>query len=45
MEAAATQSLRGAFALEIVSLSFKYGAKPALEDVSFTVSPGQFKVL
>lgn len=45
MEAAATQSIRGVFALEIVSLSFKYGAKLALEDVSFTVSPGQFKVL
>ncbi|MCH7888456.1 MAG: ATP-binding cassette domain-containing protein [Proteobacteria bacterium] len=34
-----------AVALEVVDLAFSYGAKPALEDVSFAVSPGEFKVL
>ncbi len=32
-------------ALEIASLGFKYGDKIALDDVSFTVANGQFKVL
>ncbi len=34
-----------AVALEVVDLAFSYGAKPALQDVSFAVSPGEFKVL
>ncbi len=31
--------------LEVNDLSFAYGAEPALRDVSFSVSPGEFKVL
>ena len=31
--------------LEVADLAFSSGAKPALRDVSFAVSPGEFKVL
>ncbi|MEE9251659.1 MAG: ABC transporter ATP-binding protein [Alphaproteobacteria bacterium] len=32
-------------ALEVAGLSYSYGRKPALEDVSFTLRGGEFKVL
>ncbi|HIM76552.1 MAG TPA: ATP-binding cassette domain-containing protein, partial [Rhodospirillales bacterium] len=32
-------------ALNVSGLSFNYGAKPALADVSFVLSAGRFKVL
>lgn len=32
-------------ALEIAGLGYRFGTKTALDDVSFSVSPGQFKVL
>lgn len=34
-----------AHSLEVIDLSFRYGAKPALRDVTFAVTPGEFKVL
>lgn len=34
-----------AYSLEVIDLSFRYGAKPALSDVTFAVAPGEFKVL
>ena len=33
------------FALDVAGLGFRYGAKRALDDVGFTVAPGEFKVL
>ena len=34
-----------ALTLEVMDLSFAYGAKPALRNVTFAVAPGEFKVL
>jgi ABC-2 type transport system ATP-binding protein len=36
---------RSSQALEVEGLSFSYGGKPALDDVSFAIAPGEFVVL